>query len=64
MPSFGHRIIRRFATLAAFAAIAALLSAGSTLGALINGALPAGSFTYASVMTTLWTSPGAGSPRA
>ena len=50
MSSFRHSLIRRFATLAVLAATVAILTAGATLGALINGALPAASFTYGSVI--------------
>jgi hypothetical protein len=49
VPNYRSSLIQRAITLAALAAIAALLTASSTLGALINGALPAAGFTYASV---------------
>jgi hypothetical protein len=42
-------LLRKFVGLAAFAAIVALLTASVSLGALVNGALPATAFTYTSV---------------
>ncbi len=60
MAHIGQRFIRRFATLIALAAVVALLTAGVALGALINGALPAGSFTYGSVLDNSVEFAGAG----
>lgn len=49
MPHVGPQTIRRAAVIAAAGLAIALLTANTVLGALINGALPAASFTYASV---------------
>lgn len=43
-----RRVVQRFIVLAAVGASVALLTANTALGALINGTLPATSFTYAS----------------
>ncbi len=45
----GNRSARRIGALVASGAILAVLAAGTVFGALINGALPTTSFTYASV---------------
>jgi hypothetical protein len=50
MMFLGHRLARRVAMVAACGALLAVVTAGATLGALINGALPTASFTYASVV--------------
>lgn len=49
MKYLGRQTIRRVVLLAALGATIALLTANTTLGALINGSLPAASFTYASI---------------
>lgn len=60
MAQIAQGFVRRFATLFMLAAVVALLTAGVALGALINGALPAGSFTYGSVLDNSVDFAGAG----
>jgi quercetin dioxygenase-like cupin family protein len=49
MPRFGSTFARRLVLLVVLAAIMTLLTAGTTLGALVGGALPTAGFTYLSV---------------
>ena len=60
MPRFGEGVLGRFATPIVMASIIGLLTAGAAFGGLINGTLPATSFTFGSVIDNSVDFAGAG----